>query len=110
MFGNLPVHTLAAFRHVCSVRLGQVTHLYSQGCDFSGSRPPVKVEHERKTVAVEPNRMKQSVINPFCATPENHYPVNKVCVSLLRVATDGQVGLSRAISLQSAMCVGIAAL
>ena len=32
--------------------------------------------------------------------------MNKVCVSLLRVATDGQVGLSRAISLQSAMCLG----
>ena len=54
--------------------------------------------------------MKQRVINPFCATPENHYPVNKVCVSLLRVATDGQVGLSRTISLQSVMCVGTASL
>ena len=73
---------------------------------FQGPVPLAKVEHERKTVAVEPNRMKQSVINPFCATPENHYPVNKVCVSLPRVTTDGQVGLNQTISLQSAMCLG----
>ena len=90
--------------------LVEATHLYSQGCDFSGSGPPAKVEHERSTVAAEPIRTKPNLSNPFCATPENHYPVNKVCVSLLRVATNGQVGLGRAISLQSAMCVGIAAL
>ena len=83
-----------------------MTHLISQGCDFSGSCPPAKVEPERNAVALEPRRAKQIVTNPSCTTAEYHYPVNKVCVSLQRVTTNGQVGLSRTISLQSAMCLG----
>ena len=52
--------------------LTEATHLFSQGCDFSGSCSPEEAEPERNTATEELSRTRQSVLNPSCTTAGNH--------------------------------------